>query len=196
MPKRTKPPKPLVPIGASTLALAQARALALNAQYLANSITAPPDAGLVLTYLVNAGLSIELYFKTFMIAGRGGKVTEEHNLLVLLDEFPPFLRKHFNEAYEQHPTARSASIRLIALKLNPTVPEKPVQESFKAQYDTFDNAIESIARIFVDARYFFERLSVPDWAIFSYPTDAIAEVIHALEATYKKFESGAFAGEA
>jgi len=196
MSKRVKPPKIPIPVGARGLALSQARAFAQNAQHLASSISTPTDAGVVLAYLVNAGLAIELYFKTFMIAGRGGKVTEEHNLAVLLSEFPSFLRQSFNEIYARHPTAKSAHIKLVAFKISPNAPDKPAQEAFKARYDTFDNAITAIANIFVDARYFFEQLSLPNWAIFSYPMDAIAGVLQALEITYQKFESGGFAGEA
>lgn len=189
-------PKPPLPLGAHELAHAQAHALAKHAEVLAHQISQPTDPGLILAYLVNAGLAIELYLKAFMICARGGQVTSGHDLSELLAEFPTFLRKSFNTAYEAHPTAKSASIGLVAFRISPTAPERPTSNSFTGRYTTFDEAVESLSDVFVESRYFFERLVAPEWAIFSYPTDAISGVIHALEETYQIYKSGGFKGAA
>ncbi len=196
MSKVRKPAKPPIPLGAYTLALAQARALATTASMLSRTVGNSADAGKALAYLVIAGLSIELYFKAFMIAGRGGNVFEEHDLMKLLIEFPPYLRRSFNDQYDKHPSAKTEDIQIFALKFSEHTPDKPKEETFAQSYSTFDQAIESIARIFIDARYFFEKLGASDWATFSYPTHAISGVIEALEKTFKLYDSGAFTNEA
>lgn len=191
MSKPPKIPKPPLPSGARTLALSQARAFAANAAMLCSQLTSPVDAGSVLAYLVNAGLAIELYFKTFMISGRGGHMEVGHDLVKLLDSFPPFLRDSFSSLYDAHPTAKSAPVRIVALKLSGSAPETPAHEH-AGRYATFDQATASIARIFVDARYFFERLGAQDWAVIAYPTDAVSAILQALEASFQLYEAGHF----
>lgn len=194
MSKSSKTPKPPLPISAHVLALSQARAFAANAKALCSQLTTPADPGNVLAYLVNAGLAVELYFKTFMIAGRGGQFEEGHDLSKLLDNFPPFLRDSFNSAYDEHPTAKTSSVNLVALTISGSPPDKP-KHQHTDKYATFDQAIASISRIFVDARYFFERLAAPDWVVITYPTDVIAAIFQALEETFQKYVSGQFSGQ-
>lgn len=185
--KKQKPAKPPLPPGARVVAHAQAKAFAANAEGLAAQITIPTDAGVVMAYLVNAGFAVELYFKLFMIAGRNGHISEGHTLPQLLSEFPPFLRNSFNSFYDAHPTARTAQVRLLALTLG----EKPAPNyQHNGRYGNFDEAISAIATIFVDARYFFENVRGQDYAVVAYPTDAISAIIHALETTYQKYDSG------
>lgn len=171
------------------LALSQARAFAANAKALCSQLTTPADPGTVLAYLVNAGLAVELYFKTFMIAGRGGQFEEGHDLSKLLNDFPPFLRSSFNSIYDAHPTAKTALVKLVGLTLSGSTPDKP-KHQHTDKYASFDQAIASISRIFVDSRYFFERLAAPDWVVITYPTDVISAVLQALDETFQKYESG------
>jgi hypothetical protein len=147
-----------------------------------------------MTYLVNAGFAVELYFKMFMIAGRGGHIAEGHTLPDLLSEFPPYLRKSFNAIYDAHETAKTANVRLIALTLAGQSPAQPNYQH-DGRYATFDQAIAAIAKIFIDARYFFERVRGHDWAIMAYPTDAISAIFNALETTYQMYEAGQFKNE-
>ena len=81
-----------IPIGAHPLAFAQARALASIARNCESLLTTDPQGhGDILAYLVNIGLSIELYFKAIMIVARHGRVTKGHALALLYAEFPDFL---------------------------------------------------------------------------------------------------------
>jgi hypothetical protein len=189
MSKSSKTPKPPLPVGTHRLALSQARAFAVNAKALCSQLTTPADPATVLAYLVNAGLAVELYFKAFMIAGRGGHFEEGHNLSKLLNDFPPLLRISFNSTYDAHPTAKTAPVKLVALTLSGSTPDKP-RHQHTDKYATFDQAISSISRIFVDSRYFFERLATPDWVVITYPTDVISAIFQALEETFQKYESG------
>lgn len=182
-----------LPVGAHALAAAQARAHASIALAAIGSVASSPESGLA--SLVNGALAMELYFKALMIAGRGGNVTSGHDLVKLLEQFPPFLRHSFASQYERHPSARKAEIQLVALRLSAEAPATPGQMEYKESYASFDSAIKSFAHVFVKTRYFFEGLATPDWAVFSFPRDAMEGVLHAQEATYLAFVSGEFSNK-
>lgn len=181
------PPKQIsLPIGAHQVAANQAHGLSEQAVRAAKSFGAKVDAGDALAYLVTAALAIELYIKAIMILGRRGLLTTGHDLGVLISEFPPELMVPLRDAYDTHPTAKTAQIRLIALRLtSQATPAPPAHNGMQGRsYASFDDAIRALADVFVRARYFFEELAGADWAVFDIPADAIEGVLLALERVY------------
>lgn len=192
--KSKRPKTKVYPVGAHVLALAQAKAHANVARIIAEAIGENRDAGELLACLVNAGLSIELYFKAFMLIARNGEVTLGHDLKELLKEFPPFYSEHFEKKYAAYPNARTGNVPLTALRFGaPTENDTPSTPPFS--FATFKDAIASLTDVFVEARYFFEQVNPKKWVVIVFPKDAIFGVLNSLDATYNDFVAGKLASE-
>lgn len=183
-----------LPVGAHALAAAQARAHASFALATSPHPEPDPQPGAKLARLVNGALAMELYFKALMIAGRRGTVSEGHDLVFLLDQFPRFLRQSFSSIYDQQLGTEVGPLEAIALRISPNAPATP-NGGPDDSYGSFDDAISSFAHVFVKARYFFEELAAPDWVFFSYSPWAMRAALNAQEQTYVAFVNGAFRHE-
>jgi hypothetical protein len=187
-----RPTEVVIPVGAHELAVAEARAFASLARSISpNVLSDKSKCGDALAYLANAGLSAELYLKTLMIAGRGGRITTGHDLWCLYNELPEFLTKFMAWQYEQLSPQGGWPIVLTALTFrghSPTPPEStPVPK-----LATFSEAIQSNSRIFEHSRYFFERVTNNDWAIFAVSRSSIDAMLVTLDRTYEHFKAGDF----
>ena len=191
---RMKPPREItVPIDTHLIAIAQARAFARVARSLSKAVgEGSGQHEQVLAYLVNAGLAVELHFKSLMIAARNGRVTTGHDLGRLYSEFPTFLTDFIEWQYKQLVPERGWNVVLSALTFRSTPPPPP-SSTPAPRYGTFTEAIQTSSHIFEDGRYFFEKVHVADWAIFAYAPAAIDAVLESLDRAYVHFMAGDFA---
>lgn len=114
------------------------------------------------------GLSIEIYLKAFMIAGRNDGLVKGHNLKKLYDTFPVFLKKAIEEKYNSFDKTNVESLQ-IALMFSKERPSTPKGEKAN-DYDIndFNSTLVSISNIFTNSRYFFEGINEKEWPIFDY----------------------------
>lgn len=139
---------------------------------------------------VLSGLCIELYLKAFMLAGRDEGTIKGHNLEVLFNELPDFLKTPIRMYYQSN-FDRNATLMQGAIIISENIPDDiPVVEAPKL--DTFDNAIKTLSRIFVDSRYFFEELNDQDWIVYGYYYESIQTICLALETILEQYLNGAF----
>ena len=180
--------------GLHKITAAQARSLAVHANNVhegAGDLLQVPD---VLTVLVLSGLSIELYFKSIMLAGQRGLVLKGHDLKTLYREFPGFLKKSLSKNYLFQTNGIDLPRVQFAAIMKNEKPEAPSNKKPDTKYDTFKNAISSISNIFTRSRYFYEEVNVDDYAYIEYPIDSIKAVIVSLDSTYESFLNDEFAG--
>lgn len=64
-----------------------------------NKDSESPNLGKVITANILIGLSIEIYLKAFMLAGRDEGMVKGHNLKKLYDEFPLFLKTAIEDKF-------------------------------------------------------------------------------------------------
>ncbi|WP_444904871.1 hypothetical protein ACJJIU_08785 [Microbulbifer sp. CnH-101-E] len=178
--------------GLHEIASAQAISLANQANRSHKSMGSELQVHDALTFLVTAGLSIELFFKALMLAARNGLVTKGHALESLYNEFPDFLRNSLSEKYLSQSKDIALPIEIIAIIQSPTTPKVPDRMGLAKNYSTFGQAIESISNIFTRSRYFFEEINIKEYSYVDYPVGQIKAVIFALEATYKDYLAGRF----
>jgi hypothetical protein len=190
-PKRTRQSKTArVPVGAYHFALSQARAHAAVARDIAAKPLAEDDPGQILAFLVNVSLAIELYLKTFMVAGRNGQVSTGHDLNSLLDEFPERFREAFRSAYASIETPPNATIVGRSFRFSDGAqPPSPFPQ--RLSYKTFDETVMALSSAFVSARYMYENMS-KDWLVLIYPTGPALAVIAAIEKVFQQYSSGHF----
>lgn len=186
-----------VSVNPSTHALARAQAQSLAAQAVAVGVqakNAPAGRGTghVLSFLVLAGLSIELYLKAFMIAARSGHVRKGHDLAELLSEFPPHLKAEFEVAYSARMKLNDGTYKMVALQISPTPPSRPSDGGPNLNFSTFEDSLTSLALCFVDARYMFESVKSGAWTYVSFPHDQVLAVLEALEKAYIKLEASGY----
>ena len=155
----------------------------------ASSDSAHP--GELLSYLVTAGLAIELYLKALMISARGGRVTTGHHLEVLFSQYPPFLKQFLEERYASLRPAAGWSIKMTALTFRASQPSPP-GPSPVPQFGTFELAIQTTNDAFVRARYLFEKVNDSDWTIFEYAPGPLEAVMNSLDAAYEHHLAGGF----
>lgn len=188
--KRSPPKKYIsVPAGAYHFALSQARAHASVARDIAAKPLVQDDPGQILAFLVNVGFAIELYLKTFMVAGRGLSPTG-HDLAKLLDEFPAAFRHAFNESYAKIPIPPDSTIVGRSFRFSqgePPPPAFPNQLNFK----TFDETVTALSTAFVSARYMYENMS-EDWLVLIYPAERSLAAIDSIEHVFQRYSSGEF----
>lgn len=186
----------MVTISSHQIARSEARAIAEQANALGATIAGPPEnlaPGKVAAFLTLAGLAIELYLKSFMVAARGGRVTTGHDLQALYAEFPQFLKASFEHEYAKRLPPNS-TYRLVAIRPSPTPPPKPTNEAAGYKFATFQDAVDSLAVCFVAFRYFFEGVAPGTWRVAPFPQPAVSAALAALESTYAQFEAGKLTG--
>jgi hypothetical protein len=182
----------LVPVDIHPLAISQARAFANLSRSLAMGIKDGGDHGELLAYLVNAGLSIELYLKALMIGARAGRVTKGHDLDHLYQEFPAFLRDFLESAFSSNRPAEGWDFTMHALIFSARNPPGPGTRP-RPQFETFAATLSATKDACVRARYFFERVNGDDWAIFEHAPGPLDAAMLALDSAYQHLLAGSFA---
>ncbi len=114
------------------------------------------------------GLSIEIYLKAFMIAGRIDGLVKGHNLMKLYDTFPVFLKKAIEKKYNSFDktNVESLQIALMFSKERPSTPKREMANDY--DINDFNSTLVSISNIFTNSRYFFEGINEKEWTIFDY----------------------------
>lgn len=186
-----KPEEITLAINIHPLAISQARAFANLARSISIGIEEKGNHGELLAYLVNAGLSIELYLKALMIVARSGRVTKGHDLDQLYRDFPEFLRDFLEFTYTSRRPPEGWKLTMHALKFSPTQPNGPDTHP-APQFHTFADALRTTKDAFVQARYFFEKVNTVDWSIFAYAPRPLDAAMLALDSTYEHFLAGSF----
>ena len=181
-----------VPIDIHPLAISQARAFANISRSLAMGINDEGNPGELLAYLVNAGLSIELYLKALMIAAHTGRVTKGHDLHQLYQGFPNFLRDFIEFTFLSQRPTEGWSIKMCAVKFSDRPPHGPGSRPRPA-FETFAATLSTTKDAFVRARYFFERVNCDDWSVFEYAPGPLDSAMLALDAAYQHLLAGSFA---
>lgn len=174
------------------LVISQARAFANVCRSISTAIHEDGASGELLAYLVNAGLSIELYLKALMIAARAGRVTKGHNLDALYKEFPDFLRDFLEFHYTTKCPTDGWKFTMHALKFSATLPKIPDAHS-APKFGTFADTLHTTKDAFVRARYFFEEIDNTDWAVFAYAPMPLDAAMLALDSAYEHLLAGSFA---
>jgi hypothetical protein len=187
----TKAGDVLVPVEIHPLAIAQARAFANLSRSIHLGTQGNGNHGELLAYLVNASLSIELYLKALMIVARGGHVTKGHDLDRLYSEFPAPFRDFLEFTYSSRRPAEGWSFTMHALKFSEAQPQVPEAHP-RPQFRTFADALRTAKDAFVHARYFFEKVTTADWAVFAYSPVPLDAAMLALDATYEHVLAGSF----
>lgn len=147
------------------------------------------------TYAVNASFSAELYLKAIMIMGKNGKVLAEHDLFKIYSNFPIPLKSALQENYEKHlKTMPQQTFEITALTHSDEPPQKPSSDFLPPKFETFDDAIKSTSKMFVEARYFFEKMKSKEWNFSVYAPLPISAMLNALDDLYVQYKRGDFKG--
>ena len=123
------------------------------------------------------------------ISVTGKVITKGHRLQALYADFPLFLSQDIEARYVAGNEWGTFSVTLIALTMTdlPVPPMVPQTSTSAPQFGTFPLAIQSLDKIFEEARYFFETLNTSEWTIFTYAPEAIDAAMYSLDGTYESF---------
>ena len=142
------------------------------------------------------GLSIEIFLKAFMIAGRERGIVFGHNLLDLYNTLPTFLKTAIEFEYTKQPKDSSLLLE-TAFRTSDVNPGPPKTEPFdKVNFDDFRSSLEAISSIFVESRYFFEQVTTEDWAIIKYHFASARSIAKSLQKVLEDYQKGKFKGKA
>jgi HEPN domain-containing protein len=179
----------VVDIHIHPLVISQARAFANGCRSISDGIQENGTSAELLAYMVNAGLSIELYLKGLMIVARSGRVTKGHDLDALYKEFPDFLRDFLEFTYKAKCPADGWKLTMHALKFSASEPKVPDVHP-APKFHTFADALHTIKDAFVRARYFFEQVDNVGWSVFAYAPMPLDAAMLALDAAYEHLLAG------
>lgn len=148
--------------------------------------------GKLITANVLIGLSIEIFLKAFMIAGRNEGVVWGHNLKELYDIFPDFLKEAIEEKYKSFDKSK-IELQQIALFISDERPKGPSEDEPKINdINDFNECLSSLSNKFVESRYFFEKINDNEWAIIDdYPELGVL-IAKSLEYVLEDFINGKF----
>jgi hypothetical protein len=142
-------------------------------------------------------LSIEIYLKAFMIAGRHEGIATGHDLIALYSIFPSFLKKEIEKRYDQRGKVSNALIIEQAFVVSKELPRVPGNDPFyNADFDSFIGALTAISNKFVESRYFFEKINNNEWAIFKYYFEPAKEISRILAIVLDDYMADKFKGQA
>ncbi|MCP4055309.1 MAG: hypothetical protein GY739_20165 [Mesoflavibacter sp.] len=148
-----------------------------------------------ITYAVNSSFSAELYLKAIMIMGKGGRVMAEHDLFKIYSNFPAPLKSALQENYEKHMKAMpQQTYEITALTHSDGPPHKPSSDVVPPKFETFEDAIKSTSKMFVEARYFFEKMKSKEWNFSIYAPSPISAMLNSLDDLYVQYKRGDFKG--
>ena len=182
---------------ARVIAQAEARAFAELTVSLGKKISATKGVSSVgdrIAFLVIGALAIELYFKSFMISARGGRVIEGHELAVLYSNFPPFLKRCFEAEYSRRNAG--ATVEVVAVRASKEAPQRPSGDGPPYCFATFQDTVESLSKSFTAFRYLYESVGEKNWTHIPFPRQSVIAAIDTIESTYAELEGGELRGKA
>lgn len=151
--------------------------------------------GTIISANVLIGLSIEIFLKAFMLAGREKGIVFGHNLSELYNELPTFLKSAIELEYKQQPKDSSLLLE-IGIRTSESIPERPNVEPFEnVNFDDFRSSLDAINTIFVDSRYFFEQITTNEWAIIKYHFASARNIAKSLQKVLEDYRQGKFKGK-
>jgi len=152
--------------------------------------------GKIISANILIGLSIEIFLKAFMIAGREKRIVKGHKLLELYNELPTFLKTAIEYQYTQQPKDSSMLLE-TAFRTSDVNPGPPKTEPFdKVDFEDFRSSLEAISNIFVESRYFFEQVTTEDWAIIKYHFASAKNIAKSIQKVLEDYRNGKFKGKA
>jgi hypothetical protein len=157
---------------------------------------AAPPLGKVITANILIGLSIEIFLKCFMLAGRDEGIKMGHKLLDLYKVFPDFLKKEIENRYKVI-FNNNSTMQEFALIISQTIPDNPnknIPES--PDFKDFVTSLNVLSNIFVDSRYFFEKINDDNWSIIGYYFESAKSIAIALKLVLDDYMAGKFKGNA
>lgn len=122
--------------------------------------------GEMYTLNVMNGLCIELYLKAFTRTLRKDGVIKGHNLGNLFNQLPQFL-KVLKKLHHLDNFNKNANLFKVSILIVNNISEITLLPN-RAKLDNFDGAIKTLSNIFLDSRYFFERLNERNWIVVEY----------------------------
>lgn len=157
---------------------------------------AAPPLGKVITANILIGLSIEIFLKCFMLAGRDEGIKMGHKLLDLYKVFPDFLKKEIENRYKVifNNNSTMQEFALIISQTTPDNPNKNIPES--PDFKDFVISLNVLSNIFVDSRYFFEKINDDNWSIIGYYFESAKSIAIALKLVLDDYMAGKFKGNA
>jgi len=141
--------------------------------------------GKIISANILIGLSIEIFLKAFMIAGREKRIVKGHKLLELYNELPTFLKTAIEYQYTQQPKDSSMLLE-TAFRTSDVNPGPPKTEPFdKVDFEDFRSS-----------RYFFEQVTTEDWAIIKYHFASAKNIAKSIQKVLEDYRNGKFKGKA
>lgn len=164
-------------------------------EYLKKDSTHSP-LGKMLSANVLIGLSIELYLKSFMIAGRIDGVVFGHSLNELYKQFHPVLKSTIEDEYRKCDKSEGVFLVEVGLKSSPNLPDKPQKEPFDGvDFKDFNNALNAISNTFVESRYYFETINSTEWSFVKYAFEPARCIALSIRKVLDDFRNGKFKGK-
>jgi len=151
--------------------------------------------GKMITANVLVGLSIEIYLKCFMIAGRQSGVIQGHKLAELYSDFPSFLKSAIELEYKHVGKNKNVAMVDIGIMTSNKEPSKPTKEPFDGiDFTDFESSLNAISNTFVESRYFFETINKSEWSFIKYPFEVAKSIALTLKKVFKDYQQGKFRG--
>ena len=149
--------------------------------------------GHVLTSNMSAGFALELGLKLFYMTFAPKGPPPTHSLSDLYAGCPRQVCGDIDETYRSNlPTT---SIRMYGLRTSPTRPAAPTATAGSSCENAF-SFFDSTDLIFVQARYFFEKVDDVDWSIIDHPIDHMLQMSNVLRVVYDAYgEHGGWSGD-
>ena len=163
--------------------------------FLKNNTNNAP-LGKMISANVLIGLSIELYLKSLMIAGRIDGVVMGHNLVDLYKEIHPVLKKAIESEYNKNDKSKDALLVEIGIQSAKELPAKPSKEPFEGiDFKDFNQALNSISNTFVESRYYFETINKNDWSFIKYAFESAKHIAISIRTVLDDFQAHKFKGK-
>lgn len=141
---------------------------------------------------VMSGLCIELYLKAFIRTTRKNAVVKGHHLENLFNNIPDFLqtliKQHYLTNFDKNGNLFKVSILISDNRAETTRLED------KSKLDTFDGAIKTLSTLFLDSRYFFEKLTDRNWITVEYYFECVKAICLSLKTVYEQYAGADFKG--
>ncbi len=172
------------------LAIAEARTFRNTAINLHHSHCRDRNINLeyALSISVMFGFSIELYLKSFMLIVHNGIITKKHNLLELYSEIPNNLVIDFESRYQKYNKENFYLLGLAPIVSANAPKHKPSEKNPLFSLKTFEDALSSISNIFIEARYFFEKINEKQYSILWYNYEIFNALTEILDSAFKDYK--------
>lgn len=141
---------------------------------------------------VMSGLCIELYLKAFIRTTRKNAIVKGHRLENLFREIPDFLqvliKQHYLINFDKNANFFKVSI-LISEDKAETIPLED-----KSKLENVEGAIKTLSTLFLDSRYFFEKLTDRNWITVAYYFECVKAICLSLKTVYEQYDDADFKG--